>query len=605
MKILLLLLLLPLAFLRATDIPVNGTVRDAVDSSGVNGRITVIIGRDSTVLPINNGYFNGTVTEVPARNFLLPNDFSLKVYPSVLRPHEHRIHLHLQTPRILNKEQVRIGVYNVLGQKVNIRQKMAFQPLIIRVATPAGTASRRILAAAPFSLILDLQQAPRQSSGLHKATGSVTARVLIRAAEYRTLTDSVKLDPNTSNELHYLLHHYVHAYYLTGTVKDSEGVFLDSARVYVTVDGITDSCLSDSAGNFISRTIYRPEATALAEVSVFKEGYRSWQSGAFSCKEGATEVQAVLAVNFILKGTLANETADRIISQGIINVRDEQGRLFATSVDGQGNFRLKLPIRRGGVVNLWFSGNADYTTNTFTIIKKGIPTSIGRIGSSVGVFKPDTLTTIIDSLTYNKGIYILAFSDSSANNNNILEGIRGYWYNWGVIPWVEEKEIFYNRLLNKETGDTLPPERIIIQWDAIKFFVGGTASDGRKFNNKFITPLGITLTKVDTASGYDYPKPWEGYCVVYYQGPPGNSRGPPGYDYMNNIDAHTGEYDSKNALISEIGEGNGLYDDYTGGNGYAFKGEKINGIYQFVGFTKAGEVVWVVAHTYNSRDFRR
>jgi hypothetical protein len=520
MKSIYLFLLLLFGVVSAAQIEVSGTVRSAADSAAVNGQIVVYVGGDSTVLEVKDGVYSGTVTGLGRAAPALPQGFSLQVYPTVLTAQAHTVRAEIRASRPSRRDQWQVRVYNILGQRVDISRPLSFQPLIIRVRGPFGSAARMIRAAGPFTLQTILHS--RSAGGfLRKASAadSVLAVFHLRIPGYYAQKDTVWLEVHQANRRDFFV-------------------------------------------------------TPLPPLTVF--------------------------------GIAGNETADTVLTKGVINIREERyRRTFQIPIDSSGAFRAALPVEKGTRVNVWFSGHPDYTTNTFTILKKDLPASIGTIATCVNVYentKKDTLKTIIDSLTYAQGLYFLALSDSSANNPVILEGIRGY-ENIGVIKWILKKQIIYNDLKD-ENGDTIPKWRETLQRDAIKFFTGGTTSFGITYDNKYESPIGVIPVIVDTAKGFGYPHPWEGYVIVKEESPPGNYYLPAGEDYRITAAAHTGRDDPIGTLISELGGAVGAIQDINNGlggsNSFAFKTK--DGV--ITEFTKEGKVVWWVVLTYKPGDFK-
>lgn len=203
-------------------------------------------------------------------------------------------------------------------------------------------------------------------------------------------------------------------------------------------------------------------------------------------------------------GFAVNETAEFYLDQGEIEVL-VQGERHLIEIQQDGSFSYDLHTQQNiqDTIKLNFINHPDYTFNTFSILKQGVPASTGKITGGIHLpyqIRTHEAQTTLANLTDGSGIYLVAFSDSSAHENafyHYLNGIRG---SSGNISYAYDSITLALDTIRRD-GE-MPVSEEIRQ----------TIADAFDFlNSYYYTPLGIRLVN----AGFELGKQPESVEEIY------------------------------------------------------------------------------------------
>ncbi len=339
MKSISLILLFAATLSFGANIQISGQVRSAADSSGLNGRLTVTIGADSTILPVTDGAYSGSVTGIHTDNPTLPESYALNLYPTVVN--QNTLFARLCAPRTLKTEDIQVTVFNLLGQQMNESSPLAFQPLILQIEVNGQSLSSRFFARGPFKVSLRTESAAVHSLA-KVASDSVDAIFEVSVDGYETLVDTLRLAVDGPNENDFYLDPVFQSYVLKGSVDDEEGNPVVGALVVAKVGEGVDSIYTNADGFWESDTFKTVASSEEASVEVFKDRYRDWASSLFDVVPGVTIVDATLESNFrkvFLKYQDAG-TKDLIVGDSLVVTDAETGEKYYEGLTSDVSFDI-------------------------------------------------------------------------------------------------------------------------------------------------------------------------------------------------------------------------------------------------------------------------
>lgn len=298
-------------------------------------------------------------------------------------------------------------------------------------------------------------------------------------------------------------------------------------------------------------------------------------------------------------GTLWNETGDSTLGVGALNFRSVGGTTSVANVGPDGSFEISFALPETTLMDVWYSGNPAYSTNTFTWCKRDVPASIGVTGTSVGVYSPDTMRVRLGDLAHAAGHFVLALSDANAANDTILGTVDHGGSPDGLVKWIPETITFVNFLTVTPDGIPIDPVQQHSQQEVIRFFAP-----------LFVLPNGLVLARADSTTMTALPGDPTGYCFVRQSSVIGwgNTMGPPTLFYNTATATYSMAFGERypyvdydiGLLVREVGEANGLWDTVSGSNSRCFVGGPYR---ENMGLSHIGRVAWALSHTYLPHDF--
>jgi len=235
------------------------------------------------------------------------------------------------------------------------------------------------------------------------------------------------------------------------------------------------------------------------------------------------------------------------------------GQVYSASFSPGATWTTEIPgsYSLEDSVDIYFSGNPEVSTNTYSFIDRAGPSATHTLFTSDGSNAPDTARVALGDLV-DRDLAGIVMDDADIANVTLREliGIPD-----GIEKWINPERIYYSQLDVYPSGDPITSERQAEQQAVAEFFM-----DLDSMPN-----VGVTFATTYFEEGFGFPDPWQGRVSIYQDDSigPGNWRAIVDGTYEFAY-AHTRGWDPISTMILEVAEAIGINDDSSGSNGLGF-----------------------------------